>query len=130
MAKDKKNSSPKPTDKKSKKEKKGSKNQAAPEGLTGMLGQLQTVSDLRRQVGQLSPGQVVVGGVALLAAGLTYWAKQRTKTVTPVSVTPPVSPASVAAAPSATEGAEQGPTESDAPAIAPKKKAKPRKKTV
>lgn len=127
MAKDKKNSSSKNPDKKSKKGKKSPPSKPAAEGLTGLLAQVQTVSDLRRQVGELSTGQVVVGGVALLAAGLTYWAKQRSSTA-PASVAPPIAPtAAPAAAPAPTVEEKPEPVEAEVVAVT-KKKAKPRKK--
>lgn len=122
MAKDKKNSSSKSPEKKTNK---GKKRKSAPEaaGLNGLLGQLQTVTDLRRQVGQLSAGQVVVGGVALLAAGLTYWAKQRASTTSPTRVAPAASPA-----PSPVVEEQPSQVEPEVAAVTPKKKAKARKK--
>ena len=120
MAKDKKNSSPK-TDKKSKKRK---KRQPSPEGLNGLLAQFQTVGDLRRQVSQLSTGQVVVGGVALLAAVLTYWAQQRASAAPTGATSSPLR----AATPSPAVGQEQSPTAAGAAGVAPKKETKARQK--
>ncbi|UOQ68915.1 hypothetical protein [Hymenobacter volaticus] len=123
MAKDKKNSSSKELEKKNKKGKK-SKPAPAAEGFNGLLAQFNTVKDLRRQVGELSTGQVVVGGVALLAAGLTYWAKQRANTPSVTSVAPTASPVP-ASNPAVEEQQDQVET---AATVAPKRKAKARKK--
>lgn len=69
MAKDKKASAGK--------KKQGKKSRKADGLLDDAAKSLKKFRKVTRHVGRLSTGQKLVGGIALVAAGLTYWAKKQ-----------------------------------------------------
>ena len=76
---------------------------SSPAAGSAWLAPWQTVRDLGHQVSRLSTGQQVVGGLALLAAGFTYWAKQRPRGT---SATSQAAAPMAAPAPAQPEGSE------------------------
>lgn len=121
MAKDKKKLNNKNSTPKKQKSKPAKKPSALPEGVSALLAQVQTVG---QQVSQLSTSQKVVGGVTLLAAGLTYWAKQRAREAAPTSAGPGAAPVP----PSPAVDNEQHLAPTSPAAVTPQKKAKARKR--
>ena len=108
-----------------KKSKKGGKSNDLLEGAAQSLKKFRRVT---KQLTKLSTGQKLVGGVALLAAGLTYLAKSQASAETPDSLPP--GDDSKPAAPGAGVGFPAD-KEATAPAGAaenPKKPSKSRKK--
>ena len=58
------------------KKKKSKKDQPSEDLLVGAALSIKKFRQVTKQITKLSTGQKVVGGIALLAAGLTYWATQ------------------------------------------------------
>jgi len=80
------------------KKKHGKKNELSEDVLGIAAISIKKFRKVTKQIGKLSTGQKLVGGVALLAAGLTYLAKTEGETTVPVAdpLAPERGPASAA----------------------------------